>query len=161
MNSPDIFPTVAGLAGIKIPESVEGMDHLSLMTMGSGPAEDRGTLIHLPVPITEVRRYGFAEYRGLSARRYTYVRSIKGPWLLYDNQNDPFQMRNLIGKSVAKLLQARLNRDLDDELKRRKDEFPPAGEYLKRSGLSHNREANVQVGRHRSPWGDWDSTLPI
>ena len=39
-----------------------------------------------------------------------YVRSIHGPWLLYDNQADPYQMHNLIGKSEARELQSRLNR---------------------------------------------------
>ena len=57
--------------------------------------QDAAALISLPVPITEARRYGFAEYRGLRTERYTYVRSIHGPWLLYDNQADPYQMHNV------------------------------------------------------------------
>jgi len=159
LSSPDIFPTLLGLAGIGIPDSVEGMDHSKVMSGGSETASDRGALLCLAAPITEARRYGFAEYRGLRTPRHTYVRSIHGPWLLYDNQTDPYQMHNLIGKSEAKDLQARLNRDLDAELKRRKDDFLPAADYLKRAGLTHYREANVKIGRHPSPWGDWDSTL--
>ena len=155
LNSPDIFPTLLGLAGIPIPASVEGTDLSSL----PDSATETGTLISLPVPITEARKYGFAEYRGLRTQRHTYVRSIHGPWLLYDNQADPFQMHNLVGKPEAKALQSRLDRALDAELKRRKDEFLPAAIYLSRAGLSHYREANVPVGSHPSPWGDWDSTL--
>jgi arylsulfatase A-like enzyme len=155
LNSPDIFPTLLGLAGIPIPPSVEGTDLSSLPE--SSP--EAGTLISLPVPITEARKYGFAEYRGLRTQRHTYVRSIHGPWLLYDNQADPFQMHNLIGKPEAKALQSRLDRALDAELKRRKDDFLPAATYLSRAGLSQYREANVPVGSHPSPWGDWDSTL--
>ena len=45
------------------------------------------------------------------------------------------------------------------ELKLRKDDFLPAAEYLRRAGLGHYREANTKIGRHSSPWGDWDSTL--
>jgi arylsulfatase A-like enzyme len=160
LNSPDIFPTLLGLSSVRIPDSVEGIDHSGVMTGKPDTPGDRGTLINLPVPITEARRYGFAEYRGLRTSRYTYVRSIRGPWLLYDNQTDPYQMHNLIGKGEAKDLQARLDRDLNAELKRRKDEFLPASTYLQRAGLSHYREANVKIGRHPSPWGDWDSTLP-
>jgi arylsulfatase A-like enzyme len=151
MNSPDIFPTLLGLAGLPIPDSVEGGDHSKL------EESDRAALIQLPVPITEARRYGFAEYRGLRSARYTYVRSIRGPWLLYDNQADPFQKHNLIGKDRE--LEARMERELTAELKRRKDDFLPASTYLERAGLSHYREANVKIGRHPSPWGDWDSTL--
>jgi arylsulfatase A-like enzyme len=35
-------------------------------------------------------------FRGLRARRYTYAVRPEGPWLLFDNQEDPFQMTNLI-----------------------------------------------------------------
>jgi arylsulfatase A-like enzyme len=157
LNSPDIFPTLMGLCGLPTPSTVEGIDHSRIMTGQPEPTAERGTLLSLPVPITEARKYGFAEYRGLRTQRHTYVRSIHGPWLLYDNQTDPYQMNNLIGKSRS--LQSTLDRELDAELKRRKDDFLPAAEYLRRAGLSHYREANVPVGRHPSPWGDWDSTF--
>ena len=35
------------------------------------------------------------EYRGVRTRRYTYVRDLKGLWLLYDNDKDPYQQKNL------------------------------------------------------------------
>jgi hypothetical protein len=38
------------------------------------------------------------EYRGLRTKRYTYVRALAGPWLLFDNLADPYQMDNLIGE---------------------------------------------------------------
>ncbi len=158
-NAPDILPTLLGLAGIRIPDSVEGLDHSALMTGRPEPDGERGTLLNLPAPFTEARRYGFAEYRGLRTQHHTYVRSIRGPWLLYDNQADPYQMRNLIGKPEAKALQARLDRELDGELKRRKDDFLPAADYIQRAGLGHYRELKTEIGHHSSPWGDWSSTL--
>jgi arylsulfatase A-like enzyme len=147
LNAPDILPTLLSLAGIPIPDSVEGRAN-------GGPA----ALLTLPVPATETRRYGIAEYRGLRTERYTYVRSIRGPWLLYDNERDPYQMRNLIGKEPA--IQSQLDRQLDAELKRRKDNFLPAAEWVRRAGVGHYREVNVPIGKHVSPWGDWESTLP-
>ena len=159
LNAPDIFPTLLGLAGLPIPDSVEGTSHAGIMTGKPEVNTERGTLLSLPVPITEARRYGFAEYRGLRTPRHTYVRSITGPWLLYDNETDPYQMHNLIGKPDAKTLQSRLDRDLNAELKRRKDDFLPAAEYIRRAGVGHYREVNVKIGRHDSPWGDWTSTL--
>ena len=151
LNSPDIMPTILGLCGLAIPDSVEGSDVLSR------PSE--AAFLSLPVPFTEARRYGFAEYRGLRTRRYTYVRSIRGPWLLYDNRGDPFQMRNLCGRSEHKNLQSRLDRMLDAMLLRRKDDFLPAADYVKRAGVGHYREVQAPAGRYSSPWGDWSSTL--
>jgi len=158
-NAPDLMPTMLGLCNIPVPGSVEGTDFSGVIT-GSRPApRDGSALINLPVPITEARRYGFAEYRGLRTEQYTYVRSIKGPWLLYDNDRDPYQMHNLLGNSEHRDLQSRLDRELDATLKHRKDDFLPAIEYAKRAGVTHYQELNVPIGRHPSPWGDWDSTL--
>jgi arylsulfatase A-like enzyme len=159
LNSPDILPTLLGLCGLGIPDSVEGSDLSGLVTGRSHAPAEAAAFLNLPVPITEARRYGFAEYRGLRTERYTYVRSIRGPWLLYDNRSDPFQMRNLCGRAEARDLQTRLDRALDAVLRRRHDEFLPAAEYVKRANLGHYREVNAEIGRHPSPWGDWDSTL--
>ena len=40
------------------------------------------------------------EYRGVITENYTYVHTIDKPWLLFDNNNDPYQMRNLIEDSA-------------------------------------------------------------
>ena len=148
-NSPDIMPTLLGACGLKIPASVEGT---AMPRDGAAP-------ISLPVPITEARRYGFAEYRGLRTERYTYVRSIHGPWLLYDNQKDPYQMNNLCGTADVRRLQAQLDRALDQRLRSRKDDFLPAAEYIKRAGVEHYKEIHTTVGHTASPWGDWRSTM--
>jgi arylsulfatase A-like enzyme len=153
LNSPDIMPTLLRLADLRVPDSVQGRDVFR-------PARgEQGALISLPVPITEARRWGFAEYRGLRTERYTYIRSIHAPWLLYDNETDPYQMHNLCGKPEHKTLQQRLDRMLDIRLREVHDEFLPAAEYVKRGGFGHYREVNTKVGHVRSPWGDWESTL--
>ena len=159
INAPDILPTLLGLCGLAVPDSVEGSDFSGPITGRSKPSDDAAAFLNLAVPITEARRYGFAEYRGLRTGRYTYVRSIRGPWLLYDNERDPFQMHNLCNRSEHRDLRSRLDRALDATLRQRKDEFLPAAEYVRRAGVGHYQEVNVPVGRHPSPWGDWDSTL--
>jgi hypothetical protein len=123
------------------------------------PGVETAALINLPVPITEARRYGFAEYRGLRTEQYTYVRSIHCPWLLYDNLNDPYQKHNLCGRGEARELQNKLDNALNSKLKAVKDDFLPAAEYVRRANVVHYVEVNAPVGHVRSPWGDWESTL--
>lgn len=158
INLPDVMPTLLGLAGIPIPRSVQGVDY-SALAAGKAPYHGRPALLGLPVPFTEARRYGFAEYRGLRTSRYTYVRSIHGPWLLYDNSTDPYQMRNLCGRASARSVQISLDQALEGELKGVGDEFLPAAEYVRRAGIGHYDELKTPIGRMRSPWGDWESTL--
>ena len=157
-NSPDIMPTLLGACGLEVPGSVEGKDW-SKAIAGAPAPRSAGALLSLPVPITEARRYGFAEYRGLRTERYSYVRSIHGPWLLYDNERDPWQMHNLCNRAEGKEIQRELDRSLDAELRAIKDDFLPAAEYVRRAGVGHYREVNTAAGRSRSPWGDWQSTL--
>ena len=156
-DMPDLMPTVLALAGLPIPDSVEGRDRMHSPARNREAGQD-ASLVMLPVPITEARRYGFAEYRGLRTGRYTYIRSIHGPWLLYDNAGDPYQMNNLVAAAGHRKLRGELDRRLDDELRRRHDEFLPAGTYLERAGLTHYKEPNVPVGHSVSAWGDWEST---
>jgi arylsulfatase A-like enzyme len=158
LNSPDILPTLLALCGLAIPDSVEGSDRSEWIAGRAQPPGDAAAFLSLPVPITKALRYGFAEYRGLRAIEHTYVRSIGGPWLLYDNVRDPFQMHNLCGRPESDL-QTRLDRALDQTLAHRRDEFLPAAEYVKRANVGHYLEVNIPIGRHPSPWGDWDSTL--
>jgi arylsulfatase A-like enzyme len=153
LNAPDIMPTLLRFAGLPVPDSVEGQDGFQPVRGASS------ALLGLPVPITEARRYGFAAWRGLRTPRYTYVRSIHGPWLLYDNHADPYQMHNLCGKSGERPLQQSLDRLLTVRLRERHDDFMPAAEYVKRAGVAHYREVTMPAGHCRSPWGDWESTL--
>lgn len=148
LNAPDVMPTLLTACGLSVPATVQGVN-------GGSPA----ALLSLPVPSHEARRYGFAEYRGLRTDRYTYVRSISGPWLLYDNERDPFQKHNLIADPAASALRAGLEGQLASMLKEAGDEFLPAAEYVRRAHLEHYRELNVPIGATRSPWGDWESTL--
>ena len=158
LNTPDIMPSLLSVCGLPVPESVDGAD-LSKLAAGAPERPEASALLSVPVPTTELRKHGFAEYRGLRTARYTYARSIHGPWLLYDNERDPYQKQNLCGKNEAKQIQSRLDRELTARLRELKDDFLPAAEYVRRAGVGHYREVNMPVGHVRSPWGDWESTL--
>lgn len=157
IDAPDIMPTLLGLAGLPVPESVQGRNYAPLVLGQQKEEAEPAALLNLPVSFSVVRRLGFAEYRGVRTPRYTYIRSIKGPWLLYDNQRDPYQKHNLVQEDAA--LRSRLDRRLDALLKKAGDEFLPGASYAERARATHYREVITPVGKSASPWGDWRSTL--
>lgn len=160
INSPDIMPTLLGLCGVTVPSSVEGTDFSRTYPAADDGAAPESALLSLAVPITSARTYGFAEYRGVRTDRYTYVRSIAGPWLLYDNQVDPYQMNNLCDTAGYAETQQMLEAELDRWLDRLQDDFRPGAGYLREDNLEHFLETQFPVGHARSPWGDWESTMP-
>jgi arylsulfatase A-like enzyme len=134
INSPDIMPTLLGLCGIEIPETVEGADRSKLI-LGNTPDGDGTALITCVSPFGEWKRSnGGREYRGIRTSRYTYVRTLNGPWLLYDNIDDEYQQNNLCGKPEYAKLQKRLDLKLDEKLRETNDQFLVGDEYIKKWG---------------------------
>jgi arylsulfatase A-like enzyme len=87
LTTPDIFPTLLGLAGVRSPGTIEGED-LSPLIRNGREADDRAALYMGVSPF--VARDFAKEYRAIRTNRYTYVRSLDGPWLLFDDQKDPY-----------------------------------------------------------------------
>jgi arylsulfatase A-like enzyme len=159
LNSPDIMPTLLGVCGVPIPEGVQGTDFATPLRRGNIQSLPESAFLNVIAP-GNARQYGFAEYRGVRTRSHTYVRSINGPWLLYDNINDPYQKQNLCGRADVAALEEQLERELSGWLNRLDDDFLHADEYLRRDGLSHYVEMETPISYERSPWGDWESTMP-
>jgi arylsulfatase A-like enzyme len=135
INTPDILPTLLSLAGIKVPSSVEGED-LSRLVLNKKTDEDRAALVMTVYPFAGY--YSGKAFRGIRTSRYTYVRSSEGPWLLYDNQVDPYQMKNLVGMAEYARLQKKLEDKLQSKLKQTSDKFLPKEHYLQEWAYSVN-----------------------
>ncbi len=132
LNSPDIMPTLLSLSQLPVPESVEGKD-LSGILKGTEKDKIKATLISCVQPFGQWRRaVGGKEYRGVYTKDYTYVRDLNGPWLLFDNKKDPYQMNNIIGQRDYEKVQKSLDRELFKILKKLHDEFKPGLEYVKK-----------------------------
>lgn len=132
INTPDILPTLLGLSGIPIPPSVEGSD-LSSALKGEEAYPKEAALIQAPVPFHQWKfQYGGKEYRAIRTERYTYARDRKGPWLLYDDRQDPYQLDNLVNKEAYDSLQRALEETLQAKLAAVDDDFLPADDYMKK-----------------------------
>jgi arylsulfatase A-like enzyme len=132
IDAQDNLPTLLGLCGIEISASVEGINYAPVLCGEDMDMPQEG-VIACYHPFGQWNRgVGGVEYRGLRTERYTYARTLDGPWLLFDNQVDPYQMNNLIGKPEVEEIQAELDGRLTVLLAERNDDFRPGMEYIER-----------------------------
>ncbi|MCP5559218.1 MAG: DUF4976 domain-containing protein [Verrucomicrobiaceae bacterium] len=95
--------------------------------------EDRAALYEGIAPFAHLGPEGAQNnrgYRAIRTSRYTYVRDRDGPWLLYDDEVDPFQMNNLVNKPESAAMQKELEAKLAAELAKRGDEFRDGQYYI-------------------------------
>jgi arylsulfatase A-like enzyme len=143
IDTPDIMPTLLGLAGVTVPATVQGTD-LSPVLRSERAADDNAALIMCVSPFgVWSRDVGGKEYRGLRSGRYTYVRDLSGPWLLYDNQADPYQSKNLVGQPAYAELQGDLDVQLSVKLAAIADPFLPGDWYIKKWGYPVDASGTV------------------
>jgi len=144
IDAPDIMPTLLGLCDISIPDTVEGLDFSEHIEGGDDPSDGASLLICLqPFGQWTVAQHGGREYRGLRTKRYTYVRDLQGPWLLYDNAADPYQMRNLVQDEDAANIRDELDMWLQEKLDRAGDQFLSGAEYLEKWGYRVDETGTV------------------
>ena len=136
INTEDVLPTLLALAGLPVPAGVEGRDFTGAMRGGPDPSGG-ATVVRCIVPFGEYsRKAGGREYRALVTPRYTYARDLRGPWLLYDHQADPEELRNLAAEPAFAPLRDELDQRLRATLAAQGDEFLPGPEYVRRWGYA-------------------------
>jgi len=134
MNSEDIMPTLLSLCNIPIPDTVEGINYKPYLE-GRQDIGD-ATLLTCIQPFGQWNRFQHdgKEYRAIKTVQFTYARDLNGPWLLFDNINDPYQLNNLVGDESHKSVQDNLDKKLIDMLHKNGDEFLPGMHYVKKWG---------------------------
>jgi hypothetical protein len=83
------------------------------------------------------------EYRGVITARYTYVRTIDKPWILFDNIDDPYQMTNLIEDPKHSDTRDHLDGLMRAHMERIGDEFCPRDVYYERFGIEFDHRGKV------------------
>jgi arylsulfatase A-like enzyme len=109
----DFLPTLLSLAGINYdPVAYDGHDLSRVAFRGASDDRDAVLLMKMlhgggPWTINALR-----PWRGVRTQRHMYAELEGEPWLLFDNQEDPYQMANLIKdpgrSSLRRQLQSRM-----------------------------------------------------
>jgi len=103
----DVYPTLAGLAGVPAPAGLDGADFSAFFTgRAAQPPRD---YVYLEMAYAYVPWPG---WRAIRTREHMYARTVNSPWLLYDLSKDPWEMKNLVSdpthQSLVTQMDARL-----------------------------------------------------
>ncbi len=157
LTTPDIMPTLLSLAGVPVPPTVEGRDLSALVTAGGHELPEHEALYMGVAPFAGKDRD--TPYRAIRTSRYTYVRRLEGPWLLFDNINDSCQTNNLVNQPAYTALAQEMEQRLQATLKAAHDDFRPPDYYIERFGyavaphdsISYAPGAKVQSPKQVTP----------
>jgi arylsulfatase A-like enzyme len=111
-NSADVMPTLLGLAGVGLPEGIQGTDLSHTVLGGDGPEPD-SVYLQILGPGWPNRGGWVGFWRGLRTERWTYARWFgSGEVWLFDRESDPYEMRNLAGTAGHVEIQQQLEQRL-------------------------------------------------
>ncbi len=143
INTPDLMPTILGLCNLPIPSTVEGEDKSAII---KGKSKDTTNAV-LIASYHAFGQYsaelGGVEYRGVRTKRYTFTKDLSGPWLLFDNQKDPYQMNNLVNDPKFTKVKNDLELKLTQLLNKTNDRFLSGKEYIKKWGYVIDKTGTV------------------
>ena len=141
----DHLPSLCGLAGLSIPQEVDGCD-LSDVILNHNRDSREEVLIGNYTSHWDFFQTGtlWPEWRGIKTKQYTYCQWLTGDEELYDHIEDPYEMNNLaIGGKGLPILK-KMRQRLKDFLVTAHDDFLPGTAYadwyddlrnLQRTGL--------------------------
>ena len=141
-----MMPTLLSLMGLPVPKDVEGAD-LSHCALGKAGPEPEAALMQC-LGATAAWKDGH-EWRALRSKRYTYAvyRSDRSE-LLFDNQADPYQMKNLIDDPAHAKAAERFRTMLRDRMADLKDDFRPCSWYREHWTKDRNILRGAKGGSH-------------
>lgn len=105
----DFAPTLLALCGLPVPENMQGSD-LSKIVLGKESDGPDAAYFQIFGPYL-AGGVDFA-WRGIRTPEYMYARSESGPWLFYDLNQDPYEMKNLVNEPSLGELRAKLDSQL-------------------------------------------------
>ncbi|MCI8623703.1 MAG: sulfatase [Provencibacterium sp.] len=128
MNTVDIMPTLLRLLDLPVPEEVEGQDLSAYLCGGGSGPHPEGSLMMCTGPTAKFEDGN--EWRAWRSERFTYATFLSdGSEYLFDNLEDPYQMRNLIDDPAYAGTAGELKAKMHAEMQRIGDDFRPCSWY--------------------------------
>lgn len=149
MASPDLMPTLLGLAGLRIPSQVEGMN-LAAQAQGKPGPEPNFAFLQ-GMGHTCSWSDGF-EWRALRNKQFTYaVYRSDGKELLFDNIADPHQAKDLASDASHQAQLFELRGKLKDKRAELQDTFEACSWYNSHWTQDRNILRGAKGEFHRDP----------
>ncbi len=121
----DIMPTLLSLAGLACPD-VDGRDLAEAARGGATDQQDAVLITKMTAGGGPYLANAITPWVGVRTKRHTYVNLLGfGPWLLYDNQEDPYQMTNLMGNPRYEAIAGNLERRMRELMREAGDPGDP------------------------------------
>jgi arylsulfatase A-like enzyme len=139
----DLLPSIAGLMGWKLPSKVDGWNLSHCFTGKRGKRRDHVLLANY-VAADEAKSQGLGAWRALRTKTHTYVEHAGAkPWMMFDNERDPYQMTNIIDDTAAT---AGWSKRLHDACSAAGDPHLPEAQLLEHLGLTRAWELRNRPG---------------
>lgn len=98
LGTPDLLPTLAGLAGIPAPGKRDGADFSAALRGQPGAATQSAVLMQ----VCQAKSAPWPGWRGVRTADWLFARTKQQNWLLFDLADDPLQNKNLVGQGHPK-----------------------------------------------------------
>lgn len=142
INTPDILPTLLDLSRLPISQSIEGES--MVYAIGNNEAgKEKSALIMQLSPFAG----DYDEYRGIYTSRYAYIKTLEGPFRLFDNIEDPLQINNLIDRPEYSDIQKQMEQKLQTELRKIGDDFRPRKYYIDKWGYELTKGGYIDYSK--------------
>lgn len=133
ISTVDIMPTLLGLMDLPVPDDVEGMDCSDIAKTGVGTGPDFAFLQGAGATANWSTGH---EWRAVRNSKYTYAvhrendkKGLERTEKLFDNQDDPYQLKNLAGEKEHKRVLKKLRKKMNKKMKSLNDKFPESTWY--------------------------------
>ena len=149
----DFAPTLLGALGAEVPERMQGID-LSPQILTGEPHPHPVAFLFEQFCFDQAEGQGLLPWRGVKTERYTYAVNTEGPWVLYDDREDPFQLANLVNEATIEPVRRALDEELHAFLARFNDRVMPREQALDHFGIREAWNERQLYFRDREAWNE-------